>query len=189
MVLGSASDVMNNAKREIFRLDLERTLQRHSVPMNWPSAHPQSTVMGLRMLCALSGSDRVRLMHALFKAYWVDNRPMSDEEIESIATRTLTRPWTRPGENEKADLFSNVERLVQMGGFGVPTFGEFGVGSLFLLSLTTYASGQWRAVLGSRQILDGDECAAQVVVGTSLPSTATGTNLGWESGANTVVLL
>lgn len=73
------------AKQKFARLDLERYAAMYRVPFNFPSRFPMNTVKALRM--TLQVEDRAKLSHALFKAYWVDDRDLNDEaELVSIAS-------------------------------------------------------------------------------------------------------
>ena len=48
------------------------------VPCRWPSRFPMNTITALRMTLA-AGPDMARLAHALFAAYWVEDRDINDK--------------------------------------------------------------------------------------------------------------
>jgi 2-hydroxychromene-2-carboxylate isomerase len=65
------------AKQRYLRLEMQRFAELYGVPFRFPSRFPMKTVTALRM--ALGAGDAVaRLTHALFRAYWVDDRDLND---------------------------------------------------------------------------------------------------------------
>ncbi|KAI8813164.1 thioredoxin-like protein [Cladochytrium replicatum] len=78
---GSATDALNDAKKNIANVDFRRTLARSGVTLNWNPRHPVRSVKALRLLHAVPQSDRAELTNALYKAYWVDGKAIDDENV------------------------------------------------------------------------------------------------------------
>jgi 2-hydroxychromene-2-carboxylate isomerase len=58
-----------------------RTIKRYKVPFSQPKKHPQKTTSALRLIYYLPNEERAILTKALFKAYWVDNKDISDPSV------------------------------------------------------------------------------------------------------------
>ena len=69
------------AKAEFKRASLMREAARHQVKLSFPAHHPVRTVAAMRVLSALEGAERVKLTHALYKAYWVEGKDVSNESV------------------------------------------------------------------------------------------------------------
>jgi 2-hydroxychromene-2-carboxylate isomerase len=117
---------MPAAKRALFSTDLMREADRAGVPLVWNPKHPVRSVGALRLLLAApEGPTRVRLARALFKAYWVDGADVADEgwlaEFAG-AHGVLPALAARDSDVVKDALRENTECVVELGGFGVPSF-------------------------------------------------------------------
>jgi 2-hydroxychromene-2-carboxylate isomerase len=105
--------------------DLERWSDAFGVTLRMPEAHPMRTVEALRATIAC-GCDP-RLVHALFRAYWVLGSPPSDEatlrralaEAGYDASDVLER-IARP--DMKDDLRRRTDEAIRLGIFGAPAF-------------------------------------------------------------------
>ena len=64
---GSASDVMNPAKRTLAARDLMRQAERANVPLVWNSHHPARSLNALRLILSAPESRRVEVSMALYK--------------------------------------------------------------------------------------------------------------------------
>ncbi len=122
---GSATDVFNDAKKALSARDLAREAQRWGVPLNWNARHPVRSVEAQRLQCAVAdGAARERLAHALFHAYWVQGRDISDaatlHEIASQHAGVPNAATLYASEGAKAALRANTEWIAARGGFGVP---------------------------------------------------------------------
>ena len=58
-----------------------RTIKRYQVPFQQPTKHPQKTTSALQLLYYVPHEERAVLTHALFSAYWVDNKDISDRRV------------------------------------------------------------------------------------------------------------
>lgn len=118
------------AKARFMLADLERWSKRYGVPLKFPSRFPLNTLKTQRALVAvqrLGQGDRVPdFALALFRAYWAEDRDVSDEgEIVRIANDVgLDGEAVRAamGEQETKDRLRELtEEAVSRGAFGAPT--------------------------------------------------------------------
>jgi 2-hydroxychromene-2-carboxylate isomerase len=107
--------------------DLERWAEVFGVELHMPAGHPFRTVEALRATVAC-GIDP-RLVHALYRAYWVLGRPPSDEAILRDAIGAAGRGHeadrvlaaiARP--EAKDDLRRRTDEAIALGIFGAPAF-------------------------------------------------------------------
>lgn len=180
---GSASDVFNPTKRAIGVKSMQRTIRRYQIGYNPPPQHPRKTVNALRLLHAVQGNDRVVLTKLLFKAYWVDGRDVSDEEVlltivreSGIASADKISRQTWVDSQPRQDLESATSDAVDRGAFGVPGFwipearwndatGTTRKGRFFwgqdrmhfveatLLSIRNGKNGDWASVTGLKSLM------------------------------------
>lgn len=115
-------------KQQYFRVELDRWAAWYGVPFNFPSRFPISSVKALRMTLACPAGQRPALSAAIFRALWVEDRDITDEEeLRRIgaaaglddASAVLA---TIGSEAIKGELRANTEQAAQHGVFGVPTF-------------------------------------------------------------------
>jgi 2-hydroxychromene-2-carboxylate isomerase len=71
------------AKTVHSRLDLERWSRKYGVPFRFPSRFPMNTVRALRTALVLEGQgfEQQRYAQTVFRAYWVDDRDISDAGV------------------------------------------------------------------------------------------------------------
>lgn len=102
---------------------INRTLKRYKVPFHQPKKHPQKTTSALRLIYSLPNEKRRALTKALFRAYWVDNKDVSNPAVlKEIANQCgisniQTDSSTLRDSLEKATL-----NAVARGAPGVPSF-------------------------------------------------------------------
>lgn len=108
---------------------MQRMLRRYQVAYNPPPQHPRKSVDALRLLHYVSATDRPALSKALFRAYWVEGKDVSDlGELLRIAKESgvagadsLTEAAFKDAEARKA-LESATQDAISRGAFGVPGF-------------------------------------------------------------------
>jgi 2-hydroxychromene-2-carboxylate isomerase len=125
--LGSATnlaDEMSPAKARHNVLDMHRWAALRQVPFSFHPSHPVRSVMALRATLAV-GEPYGPLMHAFFKAYWVDNRDLASPAVvgEILRERGFDADavLARSVSPEiKADLRARTDEALARGVFGVP---------------------------------------------------------------------
>jgi 2-hydroxychromene-2-carboxylate isomerase len=122
---GSASDVFNPTKKVITSRAIRRTIQRNNITIKWPTTHPQSPVLALRMLYAVPVERRPALSHGLFRAYWEFDQDITDKSLllkiakdhgldlmESVFTDKTAQDLLR----------KNTANIIERGSPGVPGY-------------------------------------------------------------------
>ena len=101
--------------------DLERLSAYYKIPFNMPSDFPIRTVLAMRVLSGLPQKKIPQSAHSLFKAYWSDNKDISDPEVVSklIDYESVERASI---QKVKDTLFRTTEEALKRGVFGAPTF-------------------------------------------------------------------
>lgn len=114
----------SDAKKIYMLKDLERWAAFYGVPFRWPSRFPMSTVKALRVYLALPEERRAAFRHAVFRAYWAEDRDISDEavlrELVGEGAADVLAKTTAPEIKEA--LFAATDRAVKAGVFGAPTW-------------------------------------------------------------------
>lgn len=127
---------MSEAKRAYYEKDLARQSAAAKAELSWPTRFPMNTVLPLRVTLAAGAHETPegrRLVHRLFRAYWVEDRDISDPAtVAGLATELgLDGPGLVAGAGEaevKAALRASTDAAVQAGVFGAPTFVVRGEG-------------------------------------------------------------
>jgi 2-hydroxychromene-2-carboxylate isomerase len=120
----------NSAKREHTARDIQRQATEAAAPYQFPSRFPMRTVLALRVTLAAKAHESRegrRLVHALFRACWADDRDISDpEEVARICDEQgFDGPGLIAAANEpaaKQALFATTDAALEAGVFGAPTF-------------------------------------------------------------------
>jgi 2-hydroxychromene-2-carboxylate isomerase len=105
--------------------DLDRWAALRGIPLRMPPEHPFRSVEALRATLAVDCDPAV--IHGFYRAYWVDNRPVSSPEVLRAvltavghdAEAVLARA---SGEPTREALRAATERAVALGIFGAPAF-------------------------------------------------------------------
>jgi 2-hydroxychromene-2-carboxylate isomerase len=125
---GSASDVFNPAKKKISAASFARTLRRYGVPYNPASTHLRKTTKALRLLHHVSNAERAVLTKALYEAYWVDAKDITDEKVlldiarSGIASARKLTEGCFDREEERKKLERATDDVIRKGSPGVPAF-------------------------------------------------------------------
>jgi 2-hydroxychromene-2-carboxylate isomerase len=118
---------MPPSKARLNLLDMHRWSSFLKVPLTLPAEHPRRTVEAMRLCHTVEDSDRARLTHALYRAYFVENRDVSDRGVlsaicqevgldPSLATDRIDAPEIKDA------LRAATAQAVSDGVFGVPAF-------------------------------------------------------------------
>jgi 2-hydroxychromene-2-carboxylate isomerase len=113
----------SEAKRRYLAQDLNDWAEYWGVPLAWPSRFPMRTVLPLRLALAVGEAARPALSHAIYRAFWVEDRDISDPAV--LATLcgdagALERAQTDPAIKQALiDLTTEAERA---GVCGAPSF-------------------------------------------------------------------
>ena len=122
------------AKRNYYGKDLERWAKHWNVPFQFTTRFPMNTVKPLRLTLALmraNDANTEKLMHAIFKALWVENRDISSPEVlgeilnESQIPTDYLEQITEPAIKE--DLKLRTQAAIELGVCGAPTFAVDGM--------------------------------------------------------------
>ncbi len=112
------------AKATYMLADLHRWSSRYGVSFKFPSRFPLNTLNAMRVLTAAAPERRPALTHLLMRAYWMDDRDVSDpaelihllgEEGPALLARSQT-------PEVKDALRAATEEALTRGAFGAPTF-------------------------------------------------------------------
>lgn len=125
---GTAQNLMGElspAKAAHNLADMQRWAKLLGAPLTVPAEHPFRTVEALRVTLA-AGVDPF-VVHGFYRAYWVDNAPVSDPAVLERVLRAaghdpvevLARAAT---QTIKDQLRERTDRAIALGIFGAPTF-------------------------------------------------------------------
>src|SRR5262249_45400182 len=117
--IGRDEAPMPAAKAKLNFLDMHRQAAELGVPLQMPLEHPRRTVAAMRLLHCVDGEARIRLTHALYRAYWVEGRDVADRAVlDAIAREHGVDPAGIDGAKDA--LFAATDEAVKDGVFGVP---------------------------------------------------------------------
>ena len=114
------------AKARYFLKDMQDWARLQGLQIKFPaSVFPVNSVKAMRGCCWL-GQDCVPFARAAFRAYWTDDRDISqDDEIADVARAAGLDADALfeaiAGDAAKAQLRANTDELIARGGFGSPT--------------------------------------------------------------------
>ncbi|MGO8993409.1 MAG: 2-hydroxychromene-2-carboxylate isomerase [Polyangiaceae bacterium] len=114
----------SDAKRNYYFKDLTRWAEHWGVPFRFPSHFPMMTVKPLRVWLALPEERRKAFLDATFRAYWAEDRDISDEAtLRELVGAGADEALARSGTKEVKDaLFASTQRAGEAGVFGAPTW-------------------------------------------------------------------
>ncbi|HTT71323.1 MAG TPA: 2-hydroxychromene-2-carboxylate isomerase [Anaeromyxobacteraceae bacterium] len=123
---GNQAPVETPAKYRHLKVDLERWSRRLGVPLNFPAAHPFSTVLAMR--CALAAAAKglvVPFTHAAFRAAWAEGLDLTRPEVLALVASRAGADGpalVASAPAYKETLLAETEGAVKRGAFGAPTF-------------------------------------------------------------------
>jgi len=115
-------------KDAYYRKDMEDWARYLGIPMIRPSVFPLNSVKALRgAFVAIEGGCVSAYSGACFKAYWCDDRDISqDDELRKVAESAgmdAEAFFEKIADDRiKRKLFETTDELIGRGGFGSPTF-------------------------------------------------------------------
>lgn len=142
-----------DTKRRHAVRDMQRHADLYGVPFSWPTRFPMNTVTSLRMVLG-AGDKVVPFSHAVFRAYWGEDRDISDaKELASLA-ESVGLPASlveRAKEQEMKDALRKVtEEAKALDLFGAPSFvvGDLVFWGQDRMDFVEKALGGWRPACG-----------------------------------------
>jgi 2-hydroxychromene-2-carboxylate isomerase len=122
---GNRAPIETVAKGRHMWTDLTRWANRYEVPLRRPRTFPVSSVLALRAALAAPPEALPALSHAVFKAFWADDRDLASPEVLAaiLSEAGLDGPAlvaAAPGQKEA--LVAQTQEAVDRGAFGAPTF-------------------------------------------------------------------
>lgn len=135
----SATSILNTTKLAVTSRDFLIQINRANITLNYPPAslrtpqQKQPTLKVMRILLAIPQSIRPIYSHAFYKARWVDNLDLTDDNnIRNIVSSINNPSWDSlqlgsitdiyNNNNIKQKLLDNTNLAVSRGVFGVPSF-------------------------------------------------------------------
>jgi len=118
----------HEAKRRWARSDLLRQARENGFPLQWPSRFPMNTVLPLRvtLLAGPNSTAGRALVHALYLAYWSQDRDIADPQVVADVARTCGLDGDdlvarAAGTEAKQALREHTDEALARGVFGAPT--------------------------------------------------------------------
>jgi 2-hydroxychromene-2-carboxylate isomerase len=114
----------SDVKRNYYFKDLGRWAAHWNVPFRFPSRFPMMTVKPLRVWFALPEARRAAFLHATFRAYWAEDRDISEDgTLRTLIGDDADDVLAKCGTKEVKDaLFAATKRAVDAGVFGAPAW-------------------------------------------------------------------
>ena len=114
-------------KQRHARDDMFRWADFYGVPLSFPTRFPMNTVKALRMILQLPEDQKAPLIHAIYRAYWADDRDINDDTVlaELAVGVGLDGPALVAGTKQdavKERLKVATDEAVKLGLFGAPCF-------------------------------------------------------------------
>lgn len=125
---GNSSPITNPAKAAYMTKDLDRWRAFYGIEGGMPSNFPINTVKSLRAaLAADQQGAQVPFAHAMYRAYWVDDRDISDDAViadvaDGVGLDGAAIVAATAAGAIKQQLRDNTEAAVAAGAFGAPCF-------------------------------------------------------------------
>jgi 2-hydroxychromene-2-carboxylate isomerase len=114
-----------DTKRQHALRDMARHADLYGVPFGWPTRFPMSTVTALRMTLG-AGERAVPLTHAIFRAYWGEDRDISDPAELTRLAESVGLPASLVARTKEQDLKDALRTVTEEAKardlFGAPSF-------------------------------------------------------------------
>lgn len=112
------------AKRRYTLEDVVRWAAYWKVPFRFPSRFPMNSLKALRCYLALPEERRKDFRERTFRAYWADDRDISDDEVlRELIGDDADRVFAKTKEaSVKEELIARTKAAVERGVFGAPTW-------------------------------------------------------------------
>lgn len=115
------------AKQKLVRADIFRWADYWSVPFRYASRFPMNTVKALRVLLAAPEDAVPQIMHAFYRAAWVDDLDLSSDEVlvSTLCALGLDGPRLVAATAEEAikqRLKDATDEALRLGVCGAPCF-------------------------------------------------------------------
>ncbi len=142
---------MPEPKRRHAVADMYRWAARFGAVLRFPTRFPMSTVKPLRMVLALDEGERQRFVEGVFRAYWAEDRDISDSAVlaelaSGVGLDGAALVARASDEARKRALREATEEVARRGVFGAPSFfaGDLLFWGQDRLDLVERALGGWR---------------------------------------------
>jgi 2-hydroxychromene-2-carboxylate isomerase len=117
---------MPPAKARQSGLDVLRWARYRGVELSFPKGHPRRTLEALRLVLAAPEEAWPRLTHALYRAYWVQERRLEEPAVlgtiaDEVGLDGAALRWRLDAPEVKQALCDRTGEAVARGVFGVPT--------------------------------------------------------------------
>ncbi|HZS40751.1 MAG TPA: 2-hydroxychromene-2-carboxylate isomerase [Polyangia bacterium] len=115
-------------KRRYLQRDVLDWAEYWGVEFRWPSRFPMRTVAALRLALAAGEARLPAISHALFRAYWVEDRDLADPaELRQIAAgvgldAAAVERGLAPDPAIKQALIDSTDEAIACGVCGAPSF-------------------------------------------------------------------
>ena len=117
---------MPEAKARLTTLDIYRWADHWNVPFQYASRFPMNTVKPLRLVLAAPEHKKVSLIQAIYRAYWVEDRDISADDVLADILRIegfdAGFVYAATDELYKAALRQATDEALRLGLCGVPSF-------------------------------------------------------------------
>jgi 2-hydroxychromene-2-carboxylate isomerase len=115
------------SRRKIGLADVLLMAAHHRIPIEGPPSHPFNSLWALRSAAAVSDpKKRLELVHAYFAATWERGESLEDLEVLRRCLRQIgidqDPEAAGTGGEERKAVRAYTSELLELGGFGVPTF-------------------------------------------------------------------
>lgn len=115
---------VSEPKRRYYARDAADWAAYWGVPFSWPSRFPMRTVLPLRLVLAVDEARRPELSLAIFRAYWAEDRDISDPAVLApiVSDPVALERAQAPDPAVKQALVEATDAALAAGVCGAPSF-------------------------------------------------------------------